>query len=523
MKLDEFVIRRVPRELNNFIDQVTLILNYGKYSSQVVTSAPTWVARNGEFVFLQSSTQNRVYFYASNQWNWLGGGVNGAFAAGFEGDVQVNSSGTFGAVANSGFNYNIVSSLLVVRRSISINTNTGNWNDDANNPSLFVVGNNGSSGATHFIVRNSQNTRNIFEVQNNRVIVGYFRGAGVSDTQADLYVDGNPSNITISGEQSNSGPANLWFADRANSLTHTYRNVGRFYLSTGLPDQAASTIDGTGGYIVFAAIDMINLTRECPQFQLQNCNRTIKAPIVNQRFFYISSNAVTANSVIQNVSNCATVYIEGDTVFGAGSSKVINNYALWVDQGAVRFDGPVYFNNGSSNLQIPTVQFTAKTNQIITNTTAETTTFASGIGSLTIPASTFNQGKLLRISGKGVYSTPVTPGNVTLKVKLGGSTLTSIQTTAFLNSASNSGFEFNQLILCETTGSSGKFSTVGNVNYQGQLGLNTVRTFDDMDQDGVPTTIDTTTALTLDITAAWDTADAAKVINVIASSVEVLN
>lgn len=54
-------------------------MNFGKYSAQVLTTPPQWVARNGEFVFFQSSTSsgNRVYFYANNQWNWMAGSPTG--------------------------------------------------------------------------------------------------------------------------------------------------------------------------------------------------------------------------------------------------------------------------------------------------------------------------------------------------------------------------------------------------------------------------------------------------------------
>lgn len=103
MKVDEYTLRGVNRNVREFIDQATIIFNFGKYSAQTLTSEPTWVARNGEFAFLQSSSQNRVYFYANNQWNWLAGGAGGASAAGSHTMVQFNSSGFFGA--DSGFLY----------------------------------------------------------------------------------------------------------------------------------------------------------------------------------------------------------------------------------------------------------------------------------------------------------------------------------------------------------------------------------------------------------------------------------
>lgn len=77
MKLDEETYRNVDRSVRNSLDQITLILNNGKVSAQVTTTPPTWAARNGEFVFLNSAGATRVYFYASNQWNFVSGDTGG--------------------------------------------------------------------------------------------------------------------------------------------------------------------------------------------------------------------------------------------------------------------------------------------------------------------------------------------------------------------------------------------------------------------------------------------------------------
>src|SRR3990167_5628821 len=77
MKLDENIYRNTDRSVRDSLDQVTLILNNGKYSGQVTTTPPTWAARNGEFVFLNSSGAARVYFYANNSWNFVAGDTAG--------------------------------------------------------------------------------------------------------------------------------------------------------------------------------------------------------------------------------------------------------------------------------------------------------------------------------------------------------------------------------------------------------------------------------------------------------------
>ena len=73
MKVDDYSLGKISNELENFKEDVSNIINYGKYSAQVVTDAPTWTARNGEFLFYTSGggSVNRVYFYTGNQWNFL--------------------------------------------------------------------------------------------------------------------------------------------------------------------------------------------------------------------------------------------------------------------------------------------------------------------------------------------------------------------------------------------------------------------------------------------------------------------
>ena len=132
MKLDEFVLRKASRDVREFADQTTLILNNGKYSAQVVGTPPTWFARNGEFLFMTSSTTRRIYFYVNNAWNYLefvlstsGGGTGvGGSPGGSDTHVQFNSSNVFGG--NSGFTY-IAHSAAGIAENVffAYNVNTG--------------------------------------------------------------------------------------------------------------------------------------------------------------------------------------------------------------------------------------------------------------------------------------------------------------------------------------------------------------------------------------------------------------
>ena len=71
MKLDDFELKGLPEELSDFKDDVTSIVNFGKYSFQVVKTPPTWAARNGESVFYFLDNTTRYYYYVNDQWNNL--------------------------------------------------------------------------------------------------------------------------------------------------------------------------------------------------------------------------------------------------------------------------------------------------------------------------------------------------------------------------------------------------------------------------------------------------------------------
>lgn len=69
MKIDDYPFKRLPQDVIDFKDQVTLLLNNGKYSNQVVATVPTWTARDGEAVFfLNTSGVKRWYFYLNSSW-----------------------------------------------------------------------------------------------------------------------------------------------------------------------------------------------------------------------------------------------------------------------------------------------------------------------------------------------------------------------------------------------------------------------------------------------------------------------
>lgn len=79
MKINEFNFKGLPQEVNDFKDEVTTILNFGKYANQMLyesVSTPTWTGREGEICLAYVSSgggQFKLYhwFYANSGWRYV--------------------------------------------------------------------------------------------------------------------------------------------------------------------------------------------------------------------------------------------------------------------------------------------------------------------------------------------------------------------------------------------------------------------------------------------------------------------
>ena len=74
MKVSEFDFRKMPTELEDFKEEVTTIVNFGKYASQVLYNAdstPTWNGREGEAVLAYVLGAGTFMIY---QYFWLDSG-----------------------------------------------------------------------------------------------------------------------------------------------------------------------------------------------------------------------------------------------------------------------------------------------------------------------------------------------------------------------------------------------------------------------------------------------------------------
>ena len=77
MKVSPWDLRGMPQELIDFKDEVTTILNYGKFQLQVLyEQTPTWTGKEGEQVLAyvtQAGTNLYnlyTYWYVNSAWRW---------------------------------------------------------------------------------------------------------------------------------------------------------------------------------------------------------------------------------------------------------------------------------------------------------------------------------------------------------------------------------------------------------------------------------------------------------------------
>ena len=151
IKIDDYILSKLSNEAENFKEDVTLILNYGKYSAQVVQNTPpSWTARNGEFVFFASGATKRLYFYNINAWDFLeyssgsaGGDQNGYVSS----LTQFSAATTFpGLNITMGANETVSFELIVITSSSG--TDPQNFKMVAPLSTVLVVTYEGSSAGT---------------------------------------------------------------------------------------------------------------------------------------------------------------------------------------------------------------------------------------------------------------------------------------------------------------------------------------------------------------------------------------
>lgn len=76
-KIQPYDFKGMPQEVIDFKDEVTTILNFGKYATTVmVDGTPTWTGREGETVYCYENTAGggeylfHTYYYVNSAWRF---------------------------------------------------------------------------------------------------------------------------------------------------------------------------------------------------------------------------------------------------------------------------------------------------------------------------------------------------------------------------------------------------------------------------------------------------------------------
>ena len=165
------------------------------------------------------------------------------------------------------------------------------------------------------------------------------------------------------------------------------------------------------------------------------------------------------------------------------------------------------------------VIFTQTADKTIVNTTTETTFFATGVGTLTLPADFWVVGKTIRIEIHGDFADT---GNPTVEVQAyyGATSLIDSGAIALSGLGGTEEWECEVVITCRSTGVSGTVETIIDWEYETTTGSSAIER---LDVSGVLRTIDTTASGALDVTFQWGTAAAANTLTSEIAFIEVLN
>lgn len=176
--------------------------------------------------------------------------------------------------------------------------------------------------------------------------------------------------------------------------------------------------------------------------------------------------------------------------------------------------------------RVPRLMFTSTADKTVGNTTTETSIIGTGVGTLDMPATAVEAdpvttvpfwfpGKTIRVRVMGYLSQLVAGPNRTVKLYLGSTALGTIGPVSTASAMTNTGFSYEFLITCRTTGATGTAYTQG-LTLSNTLGQNHVGSTSTV-------TIDTTTGAALDVKFTWGTANASNTITSTNVTVEALN
>lgn len=202
--------------------------------------------------------------------------------------------------------------------------------------------------------------------------------------------------------------------------------------------------------------------------------------------------------------------------FVPGGTLLTTIAAYTIEQGTDR----LYHTNGALVREtIGGVVYSQLTDITIANTASITDLFGTGYGTTILTANYLTAGKTMRIKCHGVFSTPATPGTLTISVIVAGTTIATTTSTALPASVTNRDYEVELTIACKNSGVSGALTAFGYFSYTGASGI--VR--EKLNSGISDVTANTTVDQAIMVRAQWDTASSSKTLTNKITTIEALN
>jgi hypothetical protein len=186
---------------------------------------------------------------------------------------------------------------------------------------------------------------------------------------------------------------------------------------------------------------------------------------VGKNVINLGENCIAVGENIYIPESCSNITAIGNNI--KVEENVSNASVINTNDVSVTTNGYNAINGVTSQTNVLFVQ---TSNKSVTNTTTETSLIGTGLGSVTIPASSLNVGDVIRIKIKGVYAAiftlPDVVGYFKTRFKINGTTLETNTCNGIIDTNPDlRDFEIEALITVRTVGSSGSFMSHGTINY----------------------------------------------------------
>ena len=432
----------------------------------------------------------------------ISGGTSGGTAspAGSDTFIQFNDAGSFGA--NSGLTYDNTFNNFFTESKIGTKTTT------LTNGITDIYGQS-TSGATGILYNNSLSGASEFTSVlvgdiggvDNRTFIGYFDSSTLNSSSADFKPEGiellNYDPLAYQGDLTISPQNNIVRLRYDDNILNTTGELeitdSKSYL------RFDDGVSGTTSFLTLES-DGVNLRHNTGG----SASTGIFIDDNSQISVNLDNTGITQSFIVSRqplTSMAPSTKFEVDT---DGYVTINNLYTLPNVDGS---PNQVLQTDGSGNVSWTSLSnfglFAQTADSVtISATTTETPILGSGVGTLTVPANSFQVGDSFHAKIGGVISA-ANNENLTIRIKTGASTLATLGPIQ-LTTTTSEFWELEIDFTIRSLGASARLQTNGQFNYVDVGGSGTYLG----SGFNTNTTIDTTSSNSLDITAQWGSTNA---------------